>query len=68
MKIEATLDYAPTENGKDFDLWCLKHGFDPLDSGRRAWCSEYSTYFRDALGVASTPSGVQFLFYREDVQ
>lgn len=60
------LDYAPKENGKEFDEWCKKYDFDPLGSGRRAWCSSLSTYFRDALGVAFN-SGEMFLFYAEDL-
>lgn len=64
--IRVKLDYAPTENGKEFDEWCKKYGFDPLGSARRAWCSSLSTYFRDALGVAFN-SGETFLFYAEDL-
>lgn len=64
--IRVKLDYAPAENGKEFDEWCKKHDFDPLNSGRRAWCSSLSTYFRDALGVAYN-SGESFLFYAEDL-
>lgn len=64
--IRVKLDYAPKENGKEFDEWCKKYDFDPLGSGRRAWCSSLSTYFRDALGVAFN-SGETFLFYAEDL-
>lgn len=64
--IRVKLDYAPTENGKEFDEWCKKYDFYPLNSGRRAWCSSLSTYFRDALGVAFN-SGESFLFYAEDL-
>lgn len=60
------LDFAPVKNGKKFDEWCKKYDFDPLNSGRRAWCSSLSTYFRDALGVAFN-SGESFLFYAEDL-
>lgn len=64
--IRVKLDYAPKENGKEFDEWCKKYDFDPLGSGRRAWCSQLSTYFRGALGVAFN-SGEMFLFYAEDL-
>jgi hypothetical protein len=64
--IKVKLDYAPKENGKEFTEWCKKHDFYPLNSGRRAWCSQLSTYFRDALGVAYN-SGEMFLFYEEDL-
>jgi len=65
--IKVELDYAPKENGEEFDKWCEKYGFDPLGSGRRAWCSNLGTYFRGAAGVAITPSGDSFLFYEEDI-
>lgn len=64
--IKVQLDYAPKDNGEEFDAWCEKHGFDSLGSGRRAWCSQFQTYFRGAAGVAIAPSG-SFLFYEEDV-
>lgn len=64
--LKVRLDYAPKKNGKKFDEWCKKYDFDPLNSGRRAWCSQLSTYFRDALGVAFN-SGEMFLFYEEDL-
>lgn len=64
--IRVKLDYAPAENGKEFDEWCKKYDFDPLNSGRRAWCSSLSTYFRGALGVAFN-DGEMFLFYAEDL-
>lgn len=65
--IKVQLDYAPKKNGKEFDAWCEKYGFRPLGSERRAWCSDLSTYFRSALGVAVTPSGESFLFYEDDL-
>ncbi len=65
--MKMTLDYAPKENGDEFDKWCEKYGFNPLNSGRRAWCSELSTYFRGASGVATNANGAFFLFYPEDV-
>jgi len=65
--IKVTLDYAPKENGEEFDKWCEKYGFTPLDSGRRAWSSNYGTYFRDALGIACTVSGETFIFDQSDV-
>lgn len=65
--IKAELDYAPTTNGKKFDKWCEKYGFTPLGSGRRAWCPSLSTYFRSALGLATTQGGESFLFYEEDL-
>lgn len=64
--IKVKLDYAPKKNGKAFNEWCKKHDFDPLNSGRRAWCSQLSTYFRGALGVAYN-AGEMFLFYEEDL-
>lgn len=64
--IRVKLDYAPEENGKAFDEWCKKYDFDPLNSGRRAWCSSLSTYFRGAAGVAFN-DGEMFLFYAEDL-
>lgn len=65
--IKVTLDYAPEENGKEFDEWCEKYGFRPLGSGRRAWCSSLGTYMREASGVAVTDSGDIFLFYKDDI-
>lgn len=65
--IRVQLDFAPEKNGKKFDEWCKKYEFDPLGSGRRAWCSSLSTYFRNALGVAFNPGGEMFLFYSEDL-
>ena len=65
--IKVTLDYAPKENGEEFDKWCEKYGFTPLDSGRRAWSSNYGTYFRDALEIACTVSGETFIFIRSKV-
>lgn len=65
-RILATLDYAPTENGEEFDKFCEKWDFHPLASGRRAWCHQYATYFRGALGVATVTDGT-FLFYEEDL-
>lgn len=65
--IKVTLDYAPEGEGEEFMKWCEQHGFDPLGSGRRAWCGPYSTYLRSALGIASTGSGETFLFYKDDL-
>lgn len=65
--IKVKLDYAPTTNGKKARAWFESHGMDFFGVGRRAWCSQYSTYFRDALGVAYTESGESFLFYQEDL-
>lgn len=65
--IKVELDYAPTTNGKKMREWCEKHGFDFFGVGRRAWCSQYNTYLRDALGVAYTESGESFLFYDGDL-
>ena len=65
--IKVTLDFAPNDEG-EFDEWCRKYDFTPLNSGRRAWCNQFETYFRDADGVATTPSGETFLFYKEDRQ
>jgi len=64
--IRVKLDYAPEKNGPEFDEWCKKYDFDPLGSGRRAWCSSLSTYFRGAAGVAFN-DGEMFLFYAEDL-
>lgn len=66
--IKVQLDYAPTTNGKKMEKWCKEHGFDFFGVGRRAWCSQYSTYLRDALGVAYTAGGESFLFYEEDLE
>lgn len=65
--IKVTLDYAPKENGTEFDVWCDKYGFQPLGSGRRAWCGQYQSYFRGALGVACTEAGETFLFEESDL-
>lgn len=66
--IKVELDYAPKENGKEFDAWCEKYGFRPLGSDRRAWCSQMCTYFRGAAGVATTVEGGEtFLFYNEEI-
>lgn len=65
--IKVQLDYAPKTNGKKFSEWCEQHGFVPLGSGRRAWCSDYNTYLRDGLGVAYTECGESFIFYAEDL-
>ena len=32
----------------DWRAWCDEHGMYPLNSGRRAWCSDASTYVRGA--------------------
>jgi hypothetical protein len=66
--IKVELDYAPTTNGTKAKKWFNEHGMDFFGVGRRAWCSQYSTYFRGALGVAYTESGESFLFYQEDLQ
>lgn len=65
--IKVKLDYAPTTNGKKARKWFEDHGMAFFGVGRRAWCPQYSTYFRDALGVAYTESGESFLFYEEDL-
>lgn len=64
--IKVKLDYAPTTNGEKAKKWFKEHGMDFFGVGRRAWCSQYSTYFRDALGVAYTENGESFLFYADD--
>ena len=63
--IKVQVDYAPKKNGKAFEKWCKKYGFDYLASGRRAWCSSLQTYFRAADGVAFN-DGEMFLFYEDD--
>lgn len=65
--LKVKLDYAPTTNGKKAREWFEAHGMTFFGVGRRAWCPQYSTYFRDALGVAYTESGESFLFYEEDL-
>jgi len=64
--LKVQLDYAPEVNGKKFQAWCEKYGFDYLASGRRAWCSSLQTYFRGASGVTFC-DGEMMLFYDEDV-
>jgi hypothetical protein len=65
--ISVEIDLCPTENGAAFDAWCEKYDFHPLNSGRRAWCSSFNTYLRDAIGVATTRSGESFLIWTEDL-
>ena len=64
IKIE--VDYAPKVNGKEFEGWCEKYGFNYLASGRRAWCNSLNSYFADADGVAFSENGEMFLFYEEE--
>jgi hypothetical protein len=59
------IDIAP-ENEKQFKEWCEKLGFHYLNSGRRAWCPEFNTYFRDSTGIAYTKGGENFLLYEDD--
>lgn len=64
--ITVLVDYAPPENGEAFSAWCARYDFTPLNSPRRAWCGQFSCYFRGAIGVAQTRSGEQFLVYAGD--
>lgn len=64
--IEVTVDPAPEGDGPEFDVWCERHGFDPLNGGRRAWCSALGTYLRDAYGVADC-DGEEFLVWSDDL-
>ena len=66
LAIRVTVDLAP-EDEDEFRDWCSGYGFDVLNSGRRAWCSQFATYFRDAVGVATTRNGESFLVYEDDV-
>lgn len=61
--IEIEVDVAPRRNGPEFDEYCRRYGFDPLNSTRRAWCSSFGTYFRGALGVAYNDDVEPFLYY-----
>lgn len=68
MRIEVMVDYRPKKQGKKFDEWCKKWGCEPLNGGRQAWCPSFSTYLRDAIGIATTKSGENFLIYPEDIE
>ena len=67
VQIWVTIDPAPEGDGPEFDAWCAKYDCTPLNSGRRAWCPDFQAYLRDAIGVASTNSGEQFLISPEDL-
>lgn len=61
--IEVDVDPAPEGGGPDFDAWCKKWNFDPLNGGRRPWCGPFRTYLRSAYGVAETEDGEPFLVW-----
>lgn len=64
--IEINVDPVPEGDGPEFAAWCEAHGFDPINSTRRAWCSPMRTYLRDAYGVADV-DGEEFLIHRDDL-
>lgn len=66
VSVSVTVDRAPDDD-RSFADWCKGYGFNVLNSGRRAWCSQFSTYFRDAIGVATTKNGESFLVYADDL-
>lgn len=66
--VRVVVDEIPEGEGAAFQDWCIKYECRPVGSGRRAWCGRFSTYLRSALGVATTPSGEQFLIYAEDLE
>lgn len=64
--IIVTVDLAPDDE-QEFREWCAKQGFNYVGGPRRAWCSEFGTYFRNAAGVADHRySGGRLLFYEDD--
>lgn len=67
VKVEAL--YPAPDEPEAFKAWCGVHGFRYLgeESGRRAWCSDFATYLRDATGVAELSSGDRFLYRAEDL-
>lgn len=67
VQISVSVDMAP-EDEAVFDEWCQKYGCHPLNGGRRAWCPDFQSYFRDAIGVATTGNGEQFLIYADDIE
>jgi hypothetical protein len=67
MKIEITIDYVP-EEPDEFKEWCRKNGFEQLASQRRAWCNEFNSYLRGAIGIGETKSDERFLLYKEDLE
>ena len=65
--ISIEIDRAP-EGDKEFARWVESRGCIPLGaSPRRAWCGDYSSYFREAIGFGITKSGETFLIYEEDL-
>ena len=66
--IKIYIDYAPSENGEEFNEWCERYGFTPLNGPRRAvLVSPLIGYFRGAAGIANTRSGEFFLVYPHDL-
>ena len=62
LTFEAQIEKIPAGVGIDFENWCEKYGFTPLNGWRRAWCSSLGTYMRDAdylvtlIGLSDCPS------------
>ena len=67
VKIEVKIDYAPKDE-KEFEEWCKKYDFAFIgfEHGRKAWCPQFQTYFRNALGIATTLTGESFIICKED--
>ena len=68
IQITVTLDRVPEGDGPEFEQWCERYGCYPLNSVRRAWCDQFSSYLRDAVGVAETMRGERFLVYEDEMQ
>ena len=66
--LSVNVDLAPRLNGKEFEKYCDKYGFYYINSSRRAWCDEFKTYFRNAVGIATTKGDVRFLIYEDDLE
>ena len=63
--IAVTVSLIP-DDPEAFSAWCKEQGCYQLNGDRRAWCPAFQSYLRGAVGIASTPSGEQFLVYEED--
>lgn len=50
-----------------FAAWCREHDCRPTGSTRRAWCSRFGTFLRDAVAVATTITGDDVLLYEADL-
>ena len=66
--IEITLHEVPDGDGDAFMAWCEAANCTPLGSARRAWCGDFQTYLRDAVGIGETLSGETFLVFPQDIE